>query len=282
MWFPHTVVGATSLTLTAAVTGVGENQTYSATVQATGPGPAGPASAPASATTGKTTPPDHGGGGGDHGGDPIAMATGAYSYSHRDLAVVGVVPLDFIAYYSSITPLPSVENPSASDRPLGKRWNHSYNTRIFIPDQPPSKDPFVALIWGGGEISIYDWDNRIGQLTKRGRPNANRLVLNPDLTFTLVRADQTRFDFDASGRMIAIQSNVGNRVVLAYSGGLLRRVTDQGSGRYLSFDYYTSGADAGRIHRVSDNAGPVDFLRIPERRSGALYQYLWRFETLHL
>lgn len=252
--FPKTTTG-TSLTLSQATTGVEDETVYTATVQATGPGTKGPVSAAKTATTNKLTSPNTGGGGGDEGGDPIGMATGFYSYSHGDFGVVGVIALDFTTYYTSAMPLPSEDDPIASDKPMGKRWSHSYNTRLYIPNPQPDEDPYVAVVWGYGMVAVYDWRNTIGVLTKQGRQDGNVFTRNADLTYTLVLKNQTRYNFDGLGRLTAIVSNFGNVTALSYSGSQLQRVTDNGSGRYLAFAYYNSGVDSGRLKQVGDNAG---------------------------
>ncbi len=252
--FPQTT-NATSITLGQDVTGVGNQQKYTATVQATGPGTPGPASDPVNATTGTLQPPDPGGGGGDHGGDPIAMATGEYGYSNVDIAVAAVMPLQFATYYSSAAPLPDPQNPVASDKPLGKRWNHAYNTRLYIPNPQPATNPYVAIAWGDGPVSSYTGSNTVGGLPKQGRQDGSVLSRNADLSYTLLLKDQTRYNFDASGRLLTIVSNVGNVITLSYQGGQLTRVTDNGSGRYLALAYFTTGADTGRLRTVTDNAG---------------------------
>jgi len=252
--FPTTTTN-TSLSRDQATTGVQNQQSYTATVQATAPGTPGPVSDPVSTTSGKLTPPDHGGGGGNSGGDPIGLATGVYTYANVDMSVVGVVPLDFTTYYSSAAPLPDGQNPIASDKPMGRRWNHGYNTWLYIPNPQPPSNPYVAVAWGTGVIGNYAWSNIIGPLPKMGRQDGSVLLRNPDLTYTLILKDQTRYNFDTSGRLTTIVSNIGNVVRLSYSGGRLDRVTDGGSGRYLAFTYFTSGADAGRLQQVADNAG---------------------------
>jgi RHS repeat-associated protein len=249
--FPQTTT-STSLQLSQATTGVANKTTYSATVQATAPGTPGEVSAVSTATTGTLTSGD---GGGTSTGDPIAIATGAYVYSNADLSVVGVVPLEFATFYSSATPLPDAQNPIASDKPMGKRWSHTYNTRLYIPDTQPATNPFVAVVWGHGSVGLYNWRNAIGTLTKQGRQDGSVLVRNTDLTYTLILKDQSRYQFDATGRLVRLISTVGNTVTLSYSGSQLQRVTDDGSGRYLSLTYFASGADAGRVQQVSDNAG---------------------------
>ena len=252
--FPQTTT-ATSLNLPQTTTGVANETTYTATVQAVSPGPAGPVSAARTSKTGKLTPPDPGGGGGDQGGDPIGLANGTYTYSNTDFSVVGVAALDFATFYASAAPLPAPQNPIASDKPMGKRWNHTYNTWLYIPNPQPASDPYVAVAWGFGMISSYNWGNTIGALPKQGRADGSVLLRNADLSYTLVLKDQTLYNFSSSGRLTTIVSNIGNVVALSYSGTQLQRVTDNGSGRYLSFTYFTSGADTGRLQQVSDNAG---------------------------
>jgi len=199
--------------------------------------------------------PDPGTVSGMKAGDPIDMATGAYLYSNIEISVVGIVPLAFITYYSTRAALPAANDPIASDKPLGRRWSHTYRTYLYIPGNQPADSPFVSVVWGHGAIATYNWRDAVGLLPKRGRQDGSGLQRNSDQTYTLILRDQTRYEFDSGGRLVRIVSRVGNGATLAYVGTQLQRVTDEGSGRYLSFTYFTSGADAGRLEQVADNTG---------------------------
>lgn len=242
----------TSITLNKTNTNVADHTQYNITACAITPTPAGPWSTPRTATTNTLTPPDPGGSGGSgSSGDPVILATGWYSYDNIDLEVSGVVALRFITYYNSFAALPS-DNPPGIDRPLGRRWNHVYNTRLAMAADGRT----AALQWGNGVISLYSAPASVtGLFAKQGQPNGDTLLRNADLSFTLTQRDQNVYTFDSYGTLTQIVSPQGNAVNLTYQSGALNRVTDQSSGRYLAFTYYTSGADAGRIATVTDGTG---------------------------
>lgn len=245
-------ISGTTCQLNKADTGVADNTLYDIQVRATDPAPAGPWSAIYQQTTNTLTKPDPGSGGGSGtSGDPVLMATGWYSYSNVDMAVVGAVPLALEVHYNSFAPLPT-DSPPGSDRPLGARWTHIYTTRIVRAADGRT----TAVMWGDGVTSVYNTPASVtGTYAKQGQPNGDQLVCMSDLAFVLTRRDQTVYRFDSSGTLQQIVSPQGNPVNLTYQGGALDRVTDQGSGRYLKFNYLASGPDAGRINTVSDNAG---------------------------
>lgn len=242
----------TSITLNKTDTNVADYTQYSITVCAITPAPAGPWSTPWTATTNILTPPDPGGSGGSgSSGDPVILATGWYSYDNIDLEVSGVVALRFITYYNSFAALPG-DNPPGIDRPLGRRWNHVYNSRLAMAADGRT----AALQWGNGVTSIYNVPASVtGLFVKQGQPNGNTLLRNADLSFTLTQRDQGVYRFDSGGVLTQIVSPQGNAVNLTYQSGALNRITDQSSGRYLTLTYYTSGADVGRIATVTDGTG---------------------------
>jgi RHS repeat-associated protein len=250
--FPRTGLTGTTLSMTSAESGVQNGEQYTATVTGYSGATAGPASAPMTQTAGQVTPPDHGGSGGSGtGGDPVNLATGSFSYANADIVVNGVVPLRFVTYYNSYTALPSDEPPQPSV-PMGARWNHVYNT--LIKQAPDGKT--IAVMWGAGPINIYDVPSSItGPYQKQGLPNGDRLVCNPDLSYTLTQRDRTVYTFDRTGRLTGIANAAGNVVALAYSNNQLTTITDLASGRSLTLTYWNNGADNGRVWKVTDNTG---------------------------
>lgn len=253
--FPNSTT-QTSLTLSAATTGVQEHTSYTAIVTATQPAPAGPASAPRTSISNTLEPSSPGTGNGGHGGDPFSLANGAYMYSHADLVVAGTVPLRLTVYYNSMLGWPA-EHPAFADQPLGPRWDHTFNTRIYIPANQGA-DPYVMLVWGHGALITYDFPTAVGQLTQRDRPTGDVLVLNADGSYTLTRLDQTRYVFDAAGKLSRIEDRYGNPARLSYNpAGRLDRVTDQASARFIQFNYVSPESATSLLASVADNAGRV-------------------------
>ncbi len=245
-------VSGTSLTQPQSTTKVANNTTYNIQVQANSGSSSGPWSQATAATTNKPNPPDNGGGGGSGtSGDPVLLANGSYVYGNVDIEVAGVVPLRLDVRYNTVTPLPT-DSPPGPSGPLGNRWTHAYATNI----QSASDGKTVAVWWGDSVVSVYDTPGSVtGTYAKQGQPNGDVLVRLSTMAYQLTRRDQTVYSFDSSGRLLRIVSPAGNGVNLTYADSRLDRVTDEGSGRYLRFTYFTSGAATGRIKTVADNAG---------------------------
>ncbi|MGJ8561327.1 MAG: RHS repeat-associated core domain-containing protein [Litorimonas sp.] len=251
--FPK-VTTETSITLSASETGVTEHTTYTAIVTATLPAPPGPASPSRTATTNTLQPSNPGGGNGDHGGDPFNLANGAYIYSHADLVVEAISSLRMTVHYNSMLGWAD-DHPAFADQPLGSRWNHTFSTRLYIPETQPA-EPYVMLIWGHWELVSYDLPSAVGPLVQRDRPTGDILDLNADGSYTLTRLDQSRYLFDAAGRLTRIEDAYGNPAVLTYNAvGRLDRVTDQASGRYIQFNYAEPSSATSLLDSIADNAG---------------------------
>ena len=78
------------------------------------------------------------------------------------------------------------------------------------------------------------------------------LVKNGDGSFDLTQKDQTRYHFDAAGKLAWAEDKNANRTTLAYDGsGRLVTVTEP-AGRTLTFAY-TSPVGATLISRVTDH-----------------------------
>ena len=177
--------------------------------------------------------------------DPINQASGQYIYAHADIAVNAVLPLQFITYYTS--PLPD-DNTNVKLTPLGPHWSHYYN--IFIEKTPDNSKAVVH--WRDGSSSSYSVPVSLtGQYPRLGTPNGDQLFGNDDLTYRLTLKDQTVYNFATNGLLQSIVGRDGNRQDLTYANGQLTRITDAGSGRFLSLTYLQSG----QIETVADNSG---------------------------
>ncbi|MDR7666092.1 LamG-like jellyroll fold domain-containing protein [Methanosarcina sp. Z-7115] len=180
-----------------------------------------------------------------HGGDPINLVTGSYAYSHCDLDVMCIEPLQFIAFYQTDVPLPD-ESSYYDGKPLGNRWNHSYNTRIALT--PDKKQLYV--IWGDDSVDKYIVPNSItGNYPPLNARRGYNLFFGSDHVFSLSVKNQYSYRFSSDGRLTSIISPVGNTVSLEYEGTQLRKI-QLDAAHYLALDYNSSGF----IKTVSDNA----------------------------
>lgn len=158
-----------------------------------------------------------------HNGDPVNTATGNYNFESTDLRVPGRgLDFEFGRAYNS---------QDATPGPLGRGWSHSFN--IYLTDFSTATP---SLHYSDGKVLAY-----VNQL---GTDNYlsdypgyyDQLVRNADGTWTLRKTDQRAYQFDAGGRLSAVQDRNGNRISLAYSGGNLSQITDT-AGRTFSLAY---------------------------------------------
>ncbi|MBS1912749.1 MAG: hypothetical protein JST22_12245 [Bacteroidetes bacterium] len=180
--------------------------------------------------------------------DPVSVATGMYQYANTEMQTAGIFPLLLSTSYSTATPS-SAESTYYTGKPLGERWNHSYNTRIMRNGDGTE----LYVLWGSGRTDAFLIPPSItGTYQQKGVPTGTTLTVAPDLTITVTTKDQMVYTFTYAGQMTAIYSAVGNRQNLTYNGsGLLQRVTDVSSGRYIDFAYNGSGY----LQTATDNAG---------------------------
>jgi RHS repeat-associated protein len=180
-------------------------------------------------------------------GDPVSLATGAFTYTNTDLYMAAVVPLSLVVYYKSDSPLPG-DNPGLPSTPIGARWNHSYNTRI----EKAQDGKTVAVIWDDLRVVVYNVPpSTTGYYSQQGISDGSTLFVDSNLNYTLTTRTQLVYGFNPQGALQWTQTPAGNRTNLSYSNNRLSRVTDAGSGRYLSFSYDGNG----RIQTVSTSAG---------------------------
>ena len=170
------------------------------------------------------------------GGDPVDVATGAFSLELLDVHVPE--PGEDLAFYRHYSSL------SLSDAALGPRWTHSWETRI----NPTSDAGTADIRWGDGRIDAY-LPGPGGALNARPG-NFTTLVQQGNGSYVATTKDRVAYSFDAAGVLQKVEDTNGNE--LAVSSDLLARptvVTDE-SGRTLSFAY-----TGNRLTKVTDPAG---------------------------
>ncbi len=170
--------------------------------------------------------------------EPVNVVFGNYTYQHTDLSVPSIgLPFTFQRSYNSAN--------ASTNGPLGYGWTHGYNWSV------------VAEATGAGNtVLVTGADGRVDRFTQNpdGSFSAPAGIFD-QLTFSsglyaLTRKDQTKFNFNGSGKLASVVDKNGNTVTLNYSGGLLSSLTDPG-GRTFSF---TPDA-AGRISVMTDPIG---------------------------
>jgi RHS repeat-associated protein len=167
--------------------------------------------------------------------EPVNVVFGNYIHQAKDLSIPGRGPsISLERTYNS--------NSRLTASSLGYGWIHSYDMRAG----------------GWGEVIVINEDGRLDRFTP-GPDNeyippasvSNKLVRNPDWTFTLEKKDQTKYNFNTFGRLDTIVDKNGNTISFGYdTDGNLTVITDT-VGRTITLTY---DAD-NRITQITDPAG---------------------------
>jgi len=122
--------------------------------------------------------------------------------------------------------------------PLGYYWTHNYN--IYLALNPP----YVTLNKAGGTEYQY-YCPGVGVCTSPAGI-FDILTKNADNTYTLETKDQTRYEFNSSGKLEEIADRNDNDLDLVYNDTGLCQIIDA-KGRTTTIDYN----DTGLIERVT-------------------------------
>lgn len=159
-------------------------------------------------------------------GKPVDVATGKMYYEMTDLSIQGPLPITFSRRYDS---------QSAVDGPMGYGWQHSYQLRIegagtgreVLVDREQRRIYFNQLPMGAG------WDaNRIDNLA---------LISGGTSTWRVTDKQQTKYDFDSSGRLVRIFDRTNLTASLLLPHIVLRY--DPGTGNLTSVGQDINGDD---------------------------------------
>lgn len=171
------------------------------------------------------------------GADPVSLASGELTYSHRDLLLTNKsgMPLEFIRSYSS---------GDASDSGLGPAWSHT-----ALATATELEDGDVLVRRSDGRQDVFAKGE--GGAYERPAGVTDTLVKNEDGTFSLTTLDRAVYDFEASGRIASITDDHGLKTTYGYdANGRLATITDP-SEQTLTFSYDASN----HITSVKDSTG---------------------------
>jgi len=166
--------------------------------------------------------------------EPVNVVFGNYVHQVQDLSIPGRgLSINVERTYNS--------NSRLTASSLGYGWIHSYDMRAV----------------GLGEAIVINEDGRLDRYTPTyygyipPASVSNKLVRNPDWTFTLEKTDQTKYNFNTFGRLDSIVDKNGNTISCDYdTDGNLTVITDT-VGRTITLTY---DAD-NRITQITDPAG---------------------------
>lgn len=157
-------------------------------------------------------------------GNPIDPGTGEKVQAEPDWSDPGVHGLSFTRYYGSY---------SSAQAGLGPRWSHSYGVRLTVTALEAKID-FPA-----GRKPLFRRANASQPWFEDGK--LDTLVASPAGPLYTRMADESRWQFDTSGRLVSITERNGWTTALAYNTqGQLERVTNA-FGRSLQLAYDALG-----------------------------------------
>lgn len=177
-----------------------------------------------------------------HTGYPVSVPSGEFWHTFEDFSFPGRgVPMALTHAYSSTA--------AGMNGPLGYGWTHSYAMSLTA-----SVDEVTVREESGSEVRFLPTSPGATTYAPAASRIKATLVKNGDGSWTFTRRGVTSFDFDASGRLVAIGSLVGDPTVgveLTYDGsGNLDVVTDA-AGRTLDVTWA-----GNRITSVTDSSSP--------------------------
>lgn len=170
--------------------------------------------------------------------DPVNTATGNFVFDKTDMTVAGRgFGFELKRFYNS---------QDGSSGPLGVSWTHSYNLKV-VEDVPSNT---VTVTLDDGHDDVYD---KVGSNYTPKYPGIyNKLVKNPDNTFTVTRKDKRKFNFRTSGKLATVVDRNNNTATLDYDAGeRLSRVNIPG-GRQVAFAYDAQN----RLSSITDSLSP--------------------------
>jgi YD repeat-containing protein len=167
-------------------------------------------------------------------GHPVNTRSGNFTHQEVDLSIpTRGLPLEFERSYNAL---------DTTAGPLGRGWTHSYNMRLVA-----STYAVTLVAPRGSRLPFY---RKFDGTFAPGPGVRSTLVRNPDGTYRLTRGDQVIRNFDADGRLVALDDGRGNVTTLGYTNGNLTTITTP-DGRALTLAY----DESGRITQLSDPLG---------------------------
>jgi YD repeat-containing protein len=161
--------------------------------------------------------------------DPIDTATGAQVLTHELLSVNGILPISATLSYNSLLLTQGV---------VGKSWSlNGFNIRL---QALPSGD--IEVHWSANRSNVFKHQGN-GQFSSTDLVTLyDKLVTNEDDSFTLTRQNQSIYQFDTDGRLVALSNQQGQTLEFKHDdAGHLIQVTEPVSGVFLKYAYNSNG-----------------------------------------
>ena len=173
---------------------------------------------------------------------PILPATGEKLYTENDYTGTGPQALQLVRSFRSRWSVAGGHRLAAtagSANPgLGLAWAHNHNATLAV-----SPNTSATLLQGSGSTLSFTWTAGVWRPSDNGTSTlvANTLPSTGQPGYLLTRADDdSRWQFDGAGRLLAITDRNGWTTSYTYSGNQLSTVTNA-FGRSIRFAYNAAG-----------------------------------------
>ena len=195
-------------------------------------------------------------------GNPIQPSTGEKQQDEVDWQDGSPHPLSFIRQYRSLNNI---------EAGLGLRWSHNFAATIQI------RDLDATVRFGDGSKVIFVRDNATAAWVAENYKDGLSQTATGLLYYRA--ADESRWQFDETSRLVSIRQRNGWMAVMGYnSGGQLASVTNA-FGRSLQFSYNAGGKlatvvtpDGRQITYGYDSSGRLLYATAPDGTSQT-YRY---------
>jgi RHS repeat-associated protein len=170
------------------------------------------------------------------GADPVSLATGQLSYSHRDFLLTNKsrMPLEFVRAYTS---------GSTADTGLGPGWSQT-----GLASATELESGVVMVLRQDGRQDLF---YKTSEGTYQAPSGVTDTLVKVEGTFQMTTLERTVYRFDSTGRIASITDDHGLKTTYGYdTNKRLATITDP-SGQTLTFSYNSSN----HITLVKDSIG---------------------------
>ncbi|HEY4000735.1 MAG TPA: DUF6531 domain-containing protein, partial [Candidatus Xenobia bacterium] len=163
--------------------------------------------------------------GGCQGGDVIRLANGNL---FRGVTLVSVPtigePLDLILYYNSTDTVLGA---------MGNKWRHNYMANLVFMGSP-----VTAITFTDRDGRQYNWNlsGSVWELNTSTSYFYNATLSPSGSNWLMTFPAGNYYEFDSTGRMIALADTHGNITTLTWTGSNLTQITEP-MGRYITLAY---------------------------------------------
>ncbi|HAA34056.1 MAG TPA: hypothetical protein DCD97_01955, partial [Firmicutes bacterium] len=159
--------------------------------------------------------------------DPVNTASGAHVITLPIFQVNGAYSYDFNLRYNSLL---------TDEGPLGNGWSHDFGARLeFVTDRS------INVYWNANNYNRFFSTDGANFTSYNATVACDKLLKNSNGTYTLVKPNQEKYEFDAQGRLVAKTNRIGQQLQLSYTDDQLTSITDPISNTVVTLSYNENG-----------------------------------------